>query len=293
MKKSLFITLFLILLMENIMAKSDFIELYSAYTNGSRLIINGRVIDIKDKKSKESKLYSAFFNNEKKGARVYLVVGQEHFSLKSDDEAYFRFDIRLKNRLKRGKSISLQSKDRGSLEKIYPFFPTLSQQIGVISDFDDTVIISDVTSKVKLLYNTFFKNYKERTLVFDVARNIKNILKNNHLNKDIALFFISGSPHQFNNNINNFLDYHAFQKRTVLTKKIHGQNSASLHATVSYKYDKIVRLIDMYPQVTWVLFGDSGEKDTQIYKKIRNEYPQKIRAVYIRDVERKIVEEVE
>ena len=43
----------------------------------------------------------------------------------------------------------------------------------------------------------------------------------------------------------------------------------------------------MYPNIKWVFFGDSGEKDTKIYKKIYKEFPSRIKSIYIRDVNSK------
>lgn len=284
MKKIIRLMLFLLLMVEQLVANNDYIELYNAYSNGTRVVITGRVIDKKDKKTKESKLYSAFFNDEKKEVKVYLDIDNEKFVVQSDNEAYFSFDVEPRVKLKRSETITLKTNDKNSLKKIKPFFPSLKKHLGVISDFDDTLIISDVTNKIKLFYHTFFKNYTERTLVGEMEKKIKKILQSNKLKDDVAFFIISGSPHQFNNNINNFLDYHNFQERAILTKKIHGDESASLYASIGYKYDKIVKLMEMYPEVKWVLLGDSGEKDKEIYLKIRKDYPQKIEEIYIRNV---------
>jgi len=43
----------------------------------------------------------------------------------------------------------------------------------------------------------------------------------------------------------------------------------------------------MYPQIRWVLLGDSGEKDQEIYLKVLQNYPKSVEAIYIRDVETK------
>ena len=279
MKKNILIALFLLLIVEQLVAKDDFIELYNAYTNGTRLIIKGRVIDKEDKKTTKSKIYSAFFNDEKKEVNVYLEFNKEHFVVKSNNEAYFTFDVKPKHKLHKGQKILLKTNDETSLQTIEPFFPSLKEHIGVISDVDDTVVVSDVTHKAKLIYNTFFKNYKERKIVKEVEQKIKTILKNNKLQEETAMFFISGSPHQLNNNIKNFLDYHNFQKHAVLTKIIHGEGKDSLHASIAYKYDKIVRLLKMYPRIKWVLFGDSGEKDAEIYLKVLKNYPQRIKEI--------------
>ena len=293
MKKSIVMGLFFLSVSEFAMATGDYIELYNAYTNGSRVIVKGRVIDVNDKKTKESSPFSAFFNDEKKWAKVYLEIEKERFVVESDNEAYFTFDVKPKSRLKRGESILLKTEDANSLQKVEPFFPSLKEHIGVISDFDDTVLVSDVTSNLKLLYNTFLKDYKERKVIVKISQKIKTLMRKDGLQEDKALFFISGSPHQLNNTINSFLDYHHFQKHMLLTKKIHGDVSESLHTTIACKYDKIVRLIEMYPKVKWVLLGDSGERDAEVYWKVRKHYPSSVKAIYIRDVESKKVKKIE
>ena len=280
--------LLLSLLLSNLIA-TDYIDLYSAYTNGKRVIVQGRIVDIKDKKNKESKLIDSFFNDEKKEVPIQLNVNQLHFRDKSDSEGYFTFDIEVAQPLTNPSSISLQTKDKSSLQTVQLFQPNSQPHIGVISDFDDTIIVSNVTEKSKLLYNTFMKNYKERELVKEVK---ENILQLTQQQKNTALFFITGSPHQLQNAITTFLDYHHIPKRTLLTKKLHGSNSDDLLASVAYKYNKIVKLIEMYPHIKWVMFGDSGEKDPEIYLKVLKNYPNHVNAIYIRDVKTKKVNQL-
>ena len=286
MKKYLIVVILLIIKLN---ANNDFIEIYSSYTNGKNINIIGRIIDKKDKKSKESKVFSSFFNSERKNTNILMILNNKSYSNTSDDEGYFIFDINLSNKLSNNYKLYLQTDDKNSKKEVKLFYPSSSKHIGIISDFDDTVIVSDVTNKFKLMYNTFLKDYKQRKVVNSVKSKIINIVKENNISKDTATFFISGSPYQLTNNINNFLNLHNFPKRTILTKKIHGKNKDSLSATISYKYDKIVKLIDIYPNVIWVLFGDSGEKDSEIYLKVKNNYPNKIKDIYIRDVKTKKV----
>jgi phosphatidate phosphatase APP1 len=40
----------------------------------------------------------------------------------------------------------------------------------------------------------------------------------------------------------------------------------------------------MYPDLKFILIGDSGEKDADIYTKIAKEYPDRILAIYLRSV---------
>jgi len=286
MKKYLLIILAIII---NLNAKNDYIEIYTSYANITQIHLSGRVIDIKDKKTTTSKSYSAFFNSERKNIPIFMSLNNYNYTSKTDDEGYFVFDINTSYSINNEQDVILKTKDINSTKNIKLFIPSIKKHLGVISDFDDTVIVSNVTNKFKLLYNTFVKSYSQRELVSSIRDQINSIVNSNNLKQNSAFFIISGSPYQLKNNINNFLNLHNFPKREILTKKIHGKNKDSLSATISYKYDKIVKLIKMYPQVTWVLFGDSGEKDAQIYIKVKNNYPNNIKDIYIRDVKTKKV----
>jgi phosphatidate phosphatase APP1 len=53
---------------------------------------------------------------------------------------------------------------------------------------------------------------------------------------------------------------------------------------VAYKTAKIDELMTRLPWVRWVLVGDDGEKDPEIYQTVRERYPKRVRAVWIRRV---------
>ena len=156
--------------------------------------------------------------------------------------------------------------------------------VGIISDFDDTMIVSDVTNKIKLGFNTMFKNYKQRTLVPTMLERFKKILAQNPKGTPSTLFILSGSPQQLFTPIKQFLDYYHFPKLTLILKKAHGANKDPLTDQFAYKTQKIERLIKLYPHIRWVMFEDNGEKDYQVYKAIKEKYPKKLLEYYIRDV---------
>ena len=290
----------LALLLNSVQAK-DFIEIYASYANPTELIVSGRVVDSEDKKSSEerSKEHSLwqnlkenlgkFSHDEKKNIDLTLEVNTFSTTIKTDDEGYFLFNLHTPLTTKQ--TVLLYTKNKKEAKEVKLFVPNSQKHIGIISDFDDTVIVSDVTNKLKLLSNTLFKNFKQREVVKEVKEEFDKILKTDNI-ENRAVFFVTGSPHQLQENINAFLDLHKFPKRVLLSKKIQGENSDDLLSTIAYKYDKIVRLIKMYPQVTWVCFGDSGEKDRDVYLKVLKNYPKKIKAIYIRNVDSKKIEEV-
>jgi len=89
--------------------------------------------------------------------------------------------------------------------------------------------------------------------------------------------------------VEDFLAFHHFPRHTLILKKAHGDNTDPLTDQFAYKTQKIERLIKLYPTMEWIMFGDSGERDAEVYKFIKKKYPSKVRAYYIRDVESGVI----
>lgn len=296
------ITVLGVFLLNTLQAK-DWINLYATYGNYSTLIVEGRVIDIED--VSESKSVSNdtnillnlkenlkyFSNDEKKESAIILVVDTKAYRSKTDNEGYFSFHLTIDGGLKKNQMIQLFTEDSNASQRFDVFIPRDEKHIGIISDFDDTVIHSNVTNKLKLLSNSLLKNFKQREPISNMQKRFQKIIHTNP-SKAVTLFFVTGSPHQLQHNIHNFLSHHGFPPRVLLTKKLHGEGADSLFTTIDYKYDKIERLIKLYPHIKWVLLGDSGEKDREVYMKIVKHYPKAIEGLYIRDVKSEEIEKI-
>ena len=53
---------------------------------------------------------------------------------------------------------------------------------------------------------------------------------------------------------------------------------------VKYKEKSIREILDTHPQLPFILIGDSGQQDPEVYHAIVRDYPSRILAVYIRNV---------
>ena len=60
--------------------------------------------------------------------------------------------------------------------------------------------------------------------------------------------------------------------------------NGSQQATVDQKLEQIRTLLTHFPGRKFILIGDSGEKDPEVYKQIRNEFPSQIEEIRIRMV---------
>jgi len=291
----MFNKLLLLIILFGVGYAKDNIVIYHAYGNNHYMIVQGRMERERDFKSvsnddgwirnlwRRAKQVKA---DDIESADINLSINHESFKTKGDDEGYFSFNVQTKQRLNMGyQKIILQIAGNKHLHEANATIIDTTPLVGIISDFDDTLIISEVTDKISLGINTMFKNYKQRILVPTMIERFTKVLSQNPKGTPSTLFILTGSPQQLFTPIEKFLNYHHFPKHTLILKKAHGDNQDPLTDQFAYKTQKIERLIKLYPNMKWVMFGDSGEKDAEVYKAMQEKYPHKVMRYYIRDVD--------
>ena len=271
------------------------LDTHFCFGNSKHVMIEGRIIE----KRFEAKSTSAsdgvfkniwvklnqFFNDEEDNEVVYVSILNQLHKTQTDDEGYFRFNLKFKQLLKSGYhpvNIFLKNNKSPTECQLLVVPDTISS--GIISDFDDTVIISNVTDKIKLLTNTFTKNYVQREVVEGMASFYQNQLLQNSQANLTPLIFVTGSPRQIHKDIQKFLDLHHFPSNIIITKKLHGDNRDPLLDQFAYKTKKIEEIFKLFPQVEFLLVGDDGEKDPEVYQYLQQKYPDQVSEVWIRQV---------
>lgn len=292
-RKQILLVTIMLLSITTLNAKEN-IEIYNCYANAHQILIQGRTLhkrNIKKATDDDNWLRNLWRrtkqinSNEISEKNVIARFKDQSYKTKGDDEGYFEFNISPAKPLAMGyENINLHIKGNSNFHSCNAVIITNQKLIGIISDFDDTVIVSNVTNKFKLAINTIFKNYKQRKIVPTMLKLFNKILAQNPPSSPSTLFFITGSPQQLFDLIENFLTYHNFPKHVLILKKTHGDNKDPLTDQFVYKTQKIEILIRLYPNMQWIMFGDSGEKDREVYSAIAKKYPSKVKAFYIRDV---------
>jgi len=152
--------------------------------------------------------------------------------------------------------------------------PSGESRFGVISDVDDTILETGVQRVGHMVRQTFTGSALTRT-PFDGAP---------ELYRDLAagtnpVFYVSSSPWNLHDFLLAFLRHRDFPLGPVLLRDLLGDGTGR-----EPKHGRIREVLDLHPDLRFVLVGDSGEKDPQIYADIVREYPDRILAVYIREV---------
>lgn len=146
----------------------------------------------------------------------------------------------------------------------------------VVSDFDDTVAVTHVQSKRELLKSALLSDESTTPPVEGMAAFYACLAQ---AAPAPGFAFVSGSPVEFSPRLQGFLSKHGFPP-AALHLRVLGTKTLS-----GYKEPHLRALLSRFPQ-KFVLVGDSGEADPEVYTTILKEFPGRIAAVYIRDVGR-------
>lgn len=162
-----------------------------------------------------------------------------------------------------------------------------------ISDIDDTFLVSHSSNMPKRLYQLFTKNAQTRKPFENVVRHYQLLAEGSKYNDvDNAFFFVSSSEWNLYEYIKEFTRTHELPEGVFLLSTLKKwykllNTGQGKHET---KYDRIKRIIEVFPRHKYVLLGDDTQKDPVIYEKVVENYGDKIANVYIRQVEDKHIE---
>ena len=162
--------------------------------------------------------------------------------------------------------------------------PDEHAQFGVISDMDDTVVQTDVTRWVRVLGAVLFGNAHTR-LPFRGVAAFYRALETGTTGVRNPLFYVSSSPWNLYDLLLEFLTVGDIPLGPLNLRAWRGgagELFPSEHG--AFKQNEIRRILDAFPKLPFILIGDSGEQDPEIYGEIVSSYPGRILAVYIRDV---------
>lgn len=286
--------------------KPVFVANYTGYGRANYLYLTGRVLRDKavSRNDRDGLLrnvvnnFKRFSTREIPGAEVKVEWQGKFFNATTDAEGYFKVeeDFATPFTFKTGSGPWQEAKISvisipGEESVDYHTFARISvpqqAEFGVISDIDDTVLQTDVTSRLKLrtMWHTIVKNAGNRR-AFSNAADFYRALQ---LGPDDAgenpVFYLSNSPWNLYDLLTDFLSINHFPRGPVLLRDFGLPYEERPEEYEGHKVETLRNILTAYPDLKFILLGDSGEHDTHIYLAAAREFPGRIQQVYIRDVQ--------
>lgn len=168
--------------------------------------------------------------------------------------------------------------------------------LSIISDIDDTIKVTGVPAgKKTVLRNTFLSEFGAAE---GMLAKFESFITAADVPDCVSFHYVSGSPWQLYAPLSEFLiENGGFPAGTfhmkdlpinVLERDAISRIGAFIvggdMATLRQKVKQIATLMLHFPKRKFILVGDSGEKDPEVFRLIRQKFPTQVQEVYIRDV---------
>jgi phosphatidate phosphatase APP1 len=277
------------------------IKVYHGYGNNEKIIVLGHVLKLSPFPRKTFR--SNWLVNLFSMLRLFMVIPFANakisiewhgniYQTEAEDDGFFRFEFFPEITPNKGWQKVLvkleEEKYRLSvIQCVGEIYVPFTLQHGFISDIDDTFLISHSARLRRKLYVLFTKNAHNRKPFKGVVNHYQLLATHDQVDGNCnPFFFVSGSEWNLYSLIIEFSRRNDLPKGVFLLSTMKGlmQLWRSGSNNLMTKFTRIVRVIEAFPHLQFVLLGDDSQIDVHIYLSIVKHFPGKIYTVYIRQV---------
>lgn len=154
-------------------------------------------------------------------------------------------------------------------------------RFGIISDIDDTCVVTSLPRPMLAAYNTFVLPETARRVVPGMSALYRSLLAHN---PGSPMLYLSTGAWNTQPIINRFLQRHGFPSGALLMTDWGATETAVFRSGREHKRSQLRRLAVEFPNIQWLLVGDDGQHDPEIYDEFAAEMPDNVRAIAIRQL---------
>ena len=277
---------------------------YRSYGTVNRLYIKGRVLEDKGINAASDRdtifnnlvnMYNRFQSDEIPGAILKVKFQDQEHTMITDDEGYFMLNLAPEtpiNRTDMWHEIDIELThapvefSAGLKSVAQVLVPPVDAEYGIISDIDDTIVHTSATDILAMSRKVFLHNAKTRMPFPGVSEFYKSLQLGRNGKRNNPFFYVSSSPWNMYDLLKDFLDLNQIPEGPLLLRDFGLQDNKLISTGhMGHKFKEIENILLTYPLLNFVLIGDSGQEDPVIYREIVKEFPGRILAIYIRDVQ--------
>ena len=263
---------------------------YRGFGRENELLIRGRVLlerPITRAREAESlwrnllNTYHRFQSDELAGAKVRASYRDAVVETVSDDEGHFQVRLAPKELAQHAlwHEAAIELPDSGVSAIAHVMVPSEAATFGIISDIDDTIVQTGATSLLTMV-RSIIRNAAMR-LPFEGVGDLYRAL---HADRN-PIFYVSSSPWNLYELLHDYMEIHRIPHGPMFLQDWGiDEKTLILASHTEHKVAQIQTLVDYYPNLRFVLIGDSGQHDPEIYLQVIRAHPGRVLAAFIRDV---------
>ncbi len=288
--------------LEDLTGRKDIPQIlpYRSYGTSDRLYIHGRALQhggLKTARANAPVWENALSTYRRFGTQVIpnawlrIRFGEQQQDVVTDRKGFFNAEIRPTVALEgdRWYDVKLELLEP-SQESIHTtakiLVPSSQARFGLISDIDDTIVYTYNNDSLKMMQILLLGNAHTRVPLPGIAAFYQALHYGKTGQEYNPIFYVSSSTWNFYDLLEEFLALHHMPAGPLLLREfeLSVENFVSSLTHEQEKLRRIRGILDCYPKLSFILVGDSGQKDAQIYRQLISEYPGRIQAIYIRNI---------
>ncbi|RYG02326.1 MAG: DUF2183 domain-containing protein [Chitinophagaceae bacterium] len=276
------------------------VKVYKGFGHEHNLVVMGHVLALSSKPTTHYyksiirnifQLFKLFFVKPIPGAKVILKWNEQRIEEKTEDDGFFKFEWKSEQKVDAGlHKLEVEYVDEDA--KVIAtgqgeiFVPHITQ-LGVISDIDDTFLVSHSATIFKRLWTLFTHNARNRR-AFEGVREHYELLEFAATPDETPnpLFYVSSSEWNLYDYLTEFVAIQKLPEGIFMLSQLKRWYQLVKTGKTKHegKFTRAVRIMETFPNQHFVLLGDNSQKDPEIYQLLVDHYPGRIKAVYIRRV---------
>jgi phosphatidate phosphatase APP1 len=175
-------------------------------------------------------------------------------------------------------TVTLQSEDSAPVEAPIRMIAA-DTRFGIVSDVDDTVMVTTLPRPLLAAWNTFVLDEHARASVPGMAVLYERLV---NANPGAPVFYLSTGAWNVAATLTRFLSRHLYPAGPLLLTDWGPQPDRFFRSGQAHKRASLARLADEFPDIRWLLVGDDGQHDPEIYAEFVAGHPGSVAAVAIR-----------
>lgn len=154
-------------------------------------------------------------------------------------------------------------------------------RVGVITDVDDTIMVTQAPKVWKAAYNLLLSNPHNRAAVPGMNVFFSKIAD---LFPQAPFFYLSTSPWNIESSIRHFIGDQGYPEGPLLLRDLDPRPKTFISSGAQHKFEFTDQLMHDFPQMKFILIGDDGQRDPTTYATIARRYPGRVLAIGIRQL---------
>ncbi|KAI0741654.1 hypothetical protein C8Q80DRAFT_1274047 [Daedaleopsis nitida] len=158
--------------------------------------------------------------------------------------------------------------------------PLTHSSIRVISDIDDTVKLSGILGGARAVFHNVFVKDLRDSVIRGMGDWYTSMWK-----RGVRFHYVSNGPFELLPVVNEFFQVSHLPPGSIRLRSYGGRSlfNGLLSAPAMRKRVAVLDILNHFPEARFLLVGDSGEQDLELYTEIARDRPDQILGIFIRD----------